>query len=71
MAVCELGALTGQCQHGRLGLIQAVHARRPIATTVFKVSAEDVLEKGRRQFIMLFIGLVQSESRSGFAACDR
>ena len=50
--------MTGHCQHCRFGLIQAIDARRPVTSTVFKVLAEDALEKGRRHLIVLFISLV-------------
>ena len=54
-AVVEWLLVHGQ---GFFSLIQIFYPIGPIAAAVFQMPAENLLEKGRRNLIVLFIGLV-------------
>ena len=56
---------TGLGQRHVLGLIQGFDPIRPKATAVLATVAQDFLEEGRRNLVMLFVGLFRNQGDGG------
>lgn len=54
---------TGQGQHSFLGVGQVLNALVPQAATVLHPGAQDLLEKGRRNLVVLLVGPVRVEGQ--------